>query len=168
MSAILVSPAGTQEKDLKNCFWWSLFLGPFYFGYMGVWDTAVISFLLAVISGGLSVLIYPFFTEKIIVANYRKKGWKIKDRAAGAFESGAAGKLRCESCGMPMDVDEVSRFDLRYCIHCQDQKTGDLKAYQQVRDGSIEAAVKFLGKSREEAVKMTEELMPKLARWKRN
>lgn len=153
-------------KDLKNCFWWSLLFGPFYYAYMGVWDTALISFILAVISGGLSVLVYPFFTEKIIVAHYLKNGWKVTDRAAGAFEGGAAGGLRCESCGMPMDVSEVSKFDLRYCIHCQDQATGDLKAYQEVRDGSIEAAMKFLGKSREEAVKMTEEMMPKLARWK--
>jgi len=166
MSVILVSPAGTMEKDLRNCFWWSLIFGPFYFAYMGVWDTAVISFILAVVSGGLSVLVYPFFTEKIIVANYVKKGWKIKDISVAAFESGATGKLRCESCGMPMDVDEVSKFDLRYCIHCQDQATGDLKSYQEVRDSSINAAMKFLGKSREEAVKMTEEMMPKLARWK--
>ncbi len=166
MSAILVSPAGTMEKDLKNCFWWSLLFGPFYFAYMGIWDTAVISFVLAVISGGLSVLVYPFFTEKIIIADYQKKGWKLKDRSTEAFESGVKSKLSCESCGMPMGVDEVSKFDLRYCIHCQDQKTGDLKSYQQVREGSIGAAMKFLGKTNEEAVKMTEEMMPKLARWK--
>ena len=167
MAAILISPAGKEEKDLTNCFWWSLLLGPFYFAYMGVWDTAVISFILAVISGGLSVLVYPFFTEKIIAASYMKKGWKIKGQFPMEENKGVAmGKLCCESCGMPMGLHETSAFDCRYCIHCQDQKTGDLKAYQQVREGSITAAISLLGRSKQDAEKMTDEMMPKLARWK--
>ena len=167
MAVILVSPAGTQEKDLKNCFWWSLILGPFYFAYMGLWFTAFISFILAVISGGISVLIYPFFTEKIIVANFKRQGWRIKDSSTvGKIEGVASGLFKCESCGMPMGLHDVSKLDMLYCVHCQDQRTGDKKPYQQVRNDSIIALMQSMGKTKEEAEKMTDEIMPKLARWR--
>jgi len=73
----------------------------------------------------------------------------------------------CESCGMPMDEKTVSKKDGRYCIYCQDQNTGVLKTYAQVREGSIGAAMKFMGKSKAEAEKMADEMMPKLPRWKK-
>ncbi len=73
---------------------------------------------------------------------------------------------QCESCGMPLDEKTISKFDDRYCIHCQDQKSGELASKEQVREGSIKAATKFLGKTREEAEKMADEMMPKLPRWR--
>lgn len=73
----------------------------------------------------------------------------------------------CESCGMSMDDKTVSKFDKRYCIYCQDQETGKLKTKEEVKEGSIGAAMRFMGKSREEAEKMTDEAMPKLPRWKK-
>lgn len=73
----------------------------------------------------------------------------------------------CESCGMPLDEKTTSKFDGRYCIYCQDQETGALKTYEQVREGSIGAAMKLMGKTREEAQKMADEMMPKLPRWKK-
>ncbi|KKR33142.1 MAG: hypothetical protein UT63_C0023G0005 [Candidatus Gottesmanbacteria bacterium GW2011_GWC2_39_8] len=72
----------------------------------------------------------------------------------------------CESCGMPMDANTVSKYDPRYCIYCQDQETRRLKTYEEVKQGSIGAAQKFMGKTEEEAIKMTEEMLPKLSRWK--
>jgi len=79
MSVILVQPYTGKEISLRNAFFWSLLLGPFYFARKGLWDSAALSLILAVISGGISVLIYPFFTEQIIVQTYLKKGWKIKE-----------------------------------------------------------------------------------------
>ena len=73
----------------------------------------------------------------------------------------------CESCGMPLDEKTTSKFDGRYCIYCQNQDTGELKTYEQVRQGSIDAAVKFMGKTKEEAEKMADETMPRLPRWKK-
>ena len=73
---------------------------------------------------------------------------------------------QCESCGMPLDEKTTSKFDDRYCIHCQDQQSGELASKEQVREGSIKAAVKFMGKTREEAEKMADEMMPKLPRWR--
>lgn len=73
----------------------------------------------------------------------------------------------CESCGMPIDDITISKHDGRYCIYCQNQETGELKTYDQVREGSIGAAMKLMEKSKEEAEKMADEMMPKLPRWKK-
>jgi Putative zinc ribbon domain len=167
MSVVLVSPAGTKQIDTHNCFMWSLIFGPFYFASVGVWDTAVISFILAVVSGGISVLVYPFFTEKIVISSYTKRGWKIKPRndlQGMSVEGMSLGN--CESCGMPIDIHSCSKLDCRYCVYCQDQKTGHLKPYGQVREESIAALMERKGMSKAEAEKMTEELMAKLNRWK--
>jgi hypothetical protein len=67
---------------------------------------------------------------------------------------------------MPVDEKTTSKLDERYCIHCQDQESGELASKEQVREGSINAAREFLGKSREEAEKMADEMMPKLPRWR--
>ncbi len=73
---------------------------------------------------------------------------------------------QCESCGMPIDEKTTSKFDDRYCIHCQDQQSGVLATKEQVRGGSIKAAMQFMGKTREEAEKMADDMMPKLPRWR--
>ena len=67
---------------------------------------------------------------------------------------------------MPVDEKTTSKLDEQYCIHCQDQQSGELASKEQVREGSILAAMKFMGKTREEAVKMADEMMPKLPRWR--
>lgn len=72
----------------------------------------------------------------------------------------------CESCGMPIDQDSTSTFDNRYCIFCQDQNTGNLKSRIEVREGCIQAAIRFMGKTQKEAEKMADEQMPNLPRWK--
>jgi hypothetical protein len=164
MKAILVSPLGDKKIDLKNSFWWSLCFGPFYFASVGLWSTAIISFFLAVISGGISVLIYPFFTEKIITSYYMNMGWKKQD-PQDAMKN-AMGGFACESCGMPMDLNTISKRDIRYCFHCQDPKTGALKPYGQVRSDSIDALMRIMGKTKEEAEKTADDAMLKLPRWK--
>ena len=71
----------------------------------------------------------------------------------------------CQSCSMPLDEKTTSKFDKRYCIHCQNQENGKLASKEQVREGSIKAAIKFMGKTKEEAERMADETMPKLPRW---
>ncbi|NAS89022.1 hypothetical protein C4E24_04720 [ANME-1 cluster archaeon AG-394-G21] len=73
---------------------------------------------------------------------------------------------QCESCGMPVDEKTTSKFDNRYCIHCQDQQSGKLASKEQVREGTILAAMKFMGKTRAEAEKMADDMMPKLPWWR--
>lgn len=72
----------------------------------------------------------------------------------------------CESCGMPLDETSVSKLDSRYCVHCQNQENGELKSREEVREGSIAAAINLLGKTPEEAEKMADDMMPNLPRWK--
>jgi hypothetical protein len=73
----------------------------------------------------------------------------------------------CESCGMPLDEKTTSKFDGRYCIYCQNQENGELKTYEQVREGCIGAAMRLMKKTRQEAEEMADGMMPKLPRWKK-
>jgi len=75
---------------------------------------------------------------------------------------------KCESCGMPLDEKTTSKHDGRYCIYCQDQNTGGLKTYERVREGSIGAAMRLMGKTKEEAEKIADEMLPNFPRWKKN
>jgi len=68
----------------------------------------------------------------------------------------------CDSCGMPLDEKTTSKFSPNYCIYCQDQKTGNLKTYEEVKAGCFGAAVRLMGKTQEEAAKMADEMLPKL------
>jgi len=68
---------------------------------------------------------------------------------------------------MPLNNPEMtSRFDGRYCIYCQDQGTGQLATYEQVREGSIGAAMRLFGKTRAEAEEMVDAMLPRLPRWR--
>ncbi|MFC1653216.1 zinc ribbon domain-containing protein [Patescibacteria group bacterium] len=71
----------------------------------------------------------------------------------------------CHSCGMPLDEKSKSKHADNYCAYCQNQDTAELSSYEEVRTGSINAAVKLMGKSEEEATKMADEMLPKLPRW---
>jgi len=76
-----------------------------------------------------------------------------------------ANQSSCESCGMPLNGDSTSKHDSRYCIYCQNQESGKLASFDQVRTGSIDAAVRLMGKTKGEAEKMADEMMPQLPRW---
>lgn len=66
---------------------------------------------------------------------------------------------------MPLEEGKQSKHDSRYCIYCQDQESGKLKSFEEVKAGSVKAAMDLMGKSKEEAEKMADELLPKLPRW---
>ena len=68
---------------------------------------------------------------------------------------------------MPLEGNTTSKKDGRYCIYCQNQETGELASYEQVRHGSIDATIRLMGKTKEEAEKMADEMMPKLPRWQK-
>jgi len=74
----------------------------------------------------------------------------------------------CESCGMPLEAKKTSKFDARYCIYCQDQKTGKLATKEQVREGIIQNYfMKAEKMKRKQAEIATDEMMAKLPRWKK-
>lgn len=46
--------------------------------------------------------------------------------------------MNCHSCGMPLDEKTTSKHNSRYCIYCQNQDSGELKSYEQVRAEALE------------------------------
>lgn len=74
---------------------------------------------------------------------------------------------KCDSCGMPLTPDKTSKHDKKYCIYCQNQETEELAGYNEVRTGSIKAAMDFMGKTRQEAEKMADQILPQLPRWQK-
>jgi hypothetical protein len=64
-----------EEASSSLSWLWVLLFGPFYWIVRGIWKHAVLSFLLALFTFGISHLIYPFFTYSILKAHYLKNGW---------------------------------------------------------------------------------------------
>ena len=58
---------------------WVLLFGPFYFALKGVWNHAVFSLILAIVTFGLCWLAYPFFAKTILKNNYLRNGWILED-----------------------------------------------------------------------------------------
>jgi hypothetical protein len=54
-----------------------LLLGCFYFASKGVWTHAVAGFLAALVTCGISWLIYPFLAKDIMITHYLRKGWVL-------------------------------------------------------------------------------------------
>lgn len=74
---------------------------------------------------------------------------------------------QCDSCGMPLGEKSTSKHDENCCVYCQNQDTGEMASYEQVREGSVKAAVDMMSMSQEEAEKMADTLLPKLPRWQK-
>jgi hypothetical protein len=64
----------TEEVD-ENAWLWVLLFGCFYFAFKEVWVHFIISALLAMMTCGLSWIIYPIFARDIMISYYRKRGW---------------------------------------------------------------------------------------------
>jgi hypothetical protein len=69
------NPANGYTESVNFAFLWALVFGVLYFAVKGVWRHAVISFVLAVCTLGLSWLIYPFFAKSMLRAHYLRLGW---------------------------------------------------------------------------------------------
>jgi hypothetical protein len=63
------------EESSYLCWLWCLLFGGLYFAVKGVWTHFFIAFLLAILTGGISWIIYPFFAGSIIRKHYMRKGW---------------------------------------------------------------------------------------------
>jgi hypothetical protein len=61
--------------DVKHPEIWTLLFGSFYFAKYKIWDHTMISALLVLVTGGISMFIYPIFAAKIIKNAYIKRGW---------------------------------------------------------------------------------------------
>ena len=83
---ILRNPMTGATATLKKwpTFWLTLVFGCFYLAYREAWLHAAIALVLALVTSGLSWLIYPFFAYRIVVDSYRRKGWIVSAPPAPA------------------------------------------------------------------------------------
>ena len=77
MTKIKKPENGNKETITSKDFYWCLLFGFLYFIKKKIWLHAIVSFLLASVTYGLSLLIYPFFVKSILQKEYVKKGWEI-------------------------------------------------------------------------------------------
>src|ERR1700734_1233005 len=69
------NPANGYVEEVSHAPLWCLLFGGFYFLARGVWTHAVVGFLLAIFTWGLSWFIYPFCANRIMRTHYLRRGW---------------------------------------------------------------------------------------------
>lgn len=70
------NPANGYIKEVSSLAWlWTLLFGIIYFAVKGVWTHVFVGLFLAIITAGISWLIYPFFAKSILRNHYLEKGW---------------------------------------------------------------------------------------------
>ena len=65
----------TQSVTKSSAFWGCLLFGIFYFAYKGVWRHAAIGLLAALLTAGISWIVYPFFAYNCVRTSYLERGW---------------------------------------------------------------------------------------------
>lgn len=63
------------REAVSSPFLWCLVFGVFYFAVKGIWRHAFIGTVAAILTVGISWLIYPFFARSITRNAYLRKGW---------------------------------------------------------------------------------------------
>ena len=75
---IFKNPSNGYTEEIGGSTWfWCLLFGCFYFAYKGIWPHFIIGIALAVLTAGLSWLVYPFFAKGIVEKSYKQKGWVL-------------------------------------------------------------------------------------------
>lgn len=69
------NPANGYVETSSHPWLWAILFGPFYFAFKGAWAFVFISFVLALLTLGLSSFVFPFFARRIVEATYLRKGW---------------------------------------------------------------------------------------------
>ncbi len=71
------NPNNGYVEEVSDIVWpWVLLFGCIYFAVRGVWTHAAAGLLLAILTGGISWLIYPFFAHSIMRRHYLRRGWQ--------------------------------------------------------------------------------------------
>ncbi len=78
----------TQAVSPLTAFAGCLLFGTLYFAYKGVWKHAIISFLAAFMTLGISWFIYPFFAYGCVKTSYLERGWREVGRGASRVTVG--------------------------------------------------------------------------------
>ena len=87
------NPQSGFVETVTYPFLWTPLFGTFYFMVKRVWVHALLSFILSIVTFGLSWLVYPFVAKGIITKDYLRNGWiLLSDEQTGDWPapSGAA------------------------------------------------------------------------------
>lgn len=111
-AGILVNPANGVREQIWNGFSWPcLLFGALWFVYKRLYGWALISFVIAIATSGISWLVFPFFANNIHRNSLLKQGWLGEDQAREFIVSPDT-HVRCPEC------KELVRMDARICKHC--------------------------------------------------
>jgi len=82
--ATFINPSNGYTQTVKplTAFAGCLLFGVLYFAYKGVWKHALISFVAAFMTFGISWLIYPFFAYGCVKNAYLERGWREEGRGS--------------------------------------------------------------------------------------
>ncbi len=70
------NPSTDSIEEVSEFIWvWVLFFGVIYFLIKGVWNHALVWFLLAPITAGISMIAYAYYSREIMHKHYLDKGW---------------------------------------------------------------------------------------------
>lgn len=75
MSVYFKNPNNGYVEKISNSGLLTLFLGCFFFAFRGIWGHFIISLALALLTFGLSWLVYPLFATSIVRKHYLRNGW---------------------------------------------------------------------------------------------
>ena len=75
MSLAFENPANGCVEDIKRSAIYTLLFGFMYFVVRGVWTHAIAALVLAILTLGLSWLVYPLFAKRIMRTHYLQLGW---------------------------------------------------------------------------------------------
>ena len=74
------NPANGYTEAFSVPWLWTLLFGPIYFAVKRVSPHVFASIFLALLTVGVSWLIYPFFAQRVMRRVYLRKGWvQVKD-----------------------------------------------------------------------------------------
>ncbi len=70
------NPTNGYTERARLTWLWALLFGVFYFAVKGIWRHALIGFVLAFITLGVSWVVYAFAAPGIIHRDYLRRGWQ--------------------------------------------------------------------------------------------
>jgi hypothetical protein len=74
-TGIFRNPSNAYVEKVSHAGIWCLLFGCFYLAYKGAWMPAVLAFFLALVTAGISWIIFPFFARTLIRKAYLQRGW---------------------------------------------------------------------------------------------
>lgn len=79
MEMILQNQLGASKTVKTGFSWTTLFFGCFPAMFRGDWKWAIIMFIVALITSGISWFVFPFFYNKLYIQDLLNKGYRPLD-----------------------------------------------------------------------------------------